>query len=253
MTPETGTYPNDASTMIQFAPIRHRALDIAPSTDLQDGDVVTFSGTGFTPNAPIFYCEALVTGMAPGGNDCGVPFLSTESDENGAFSVTVTVERFLVVADVGVVDCAQPAARCGIGAADFLSPGGSAVIESMTFTPQAVVDDPFGARISGTVIDATGAPVGGATVAAYRSSDRWVAPLRTTTDASGNYVLEDAEPGIAYRLRFGAPTGSGLVAEWYGGVGSGGAPLRVERRRHPSRPRRNRCSTPMRSSRRAVR
>ena len=33
-----------------------------------------------------------------------------------------SVERFLVVNDVGVVDCAQPGAACGIGATDFSRP-----------------------------------------------------------------------------------------------------------------------------------
>ena len=222
-TPETGTYPNDASTTVQFAPKTTRTLFIEPNSDLEDDDTVTFSGGGFTPNASIFYCEAVVTGMTPQGSDCGVPFQTTQTDENGTFSVTVTVERFLVIANVGVVDCAQPNATCGIGAGDLLSPGGSAVITSMTFTPQPPVEDPFDARVSGTVTDASGGPVPGATVSAYRQSDGWVAPLHTTTDASGNYLLEDAEPGIGYRIRFDAPSGADLVTEWYAGAGSDGA------------------------------
>jgi hypothetical protein len=166
-----------------------------------------------------------VTGATPNASDCGVPIQSAIADENGAFTVTATVERFLVVSDVGVVDCAQPQAMCGIGVTDLLG-SGSAVVKPMLFTPQPPVADPFDARIAGTVTSASGAPAPGTTVSAYRTTDDWIAPLRTTTDASGHYVLENAEPGIAYRLRFGAPANSDFVSEWYGGAGSAGVPSR---------------------------
>ena len=123
--------------------------------------------------------------------------------------MTVTVERFLVVTNVGVVDCAQPQTACGIGAADVFAPGGSAVIQPMVFTPQPPVTDPFDARIAGTVTDSSSAPVPGTKVFAYRSTDGLLPSLQTTTDGSGNYVLENAEPGIAYRLRFGVADGVG--------------------------------------------
>ena len=56
----------------------------------------------------------------------------------------------------------------------------------------------------------------GADVWGYRSTDGYVGSLRTTTASDGSFVLEEAEPGIAYRVRFGPPAGSGLVAEWAG-------------------------------------
>ena len=145
---ETGTFPNEASTTIRYAP--GRDLLISPDGGLADGDLVTLSGTGFNPGAEIFYCQGIITGATPTGGDCGAPYRSTTADESGAFSTTVVVERFLVVRDTGVVDCAQPAAACGIGAGDLLSPGGKAVIEPVSFDPLPPVDDPFGARIEGT-------------------------------------------------------------------------------------------------------
>ena len=87
---------------------------------------------------------------------------------------------------------------CGIGVADLFGHG-SVVTKPVTFAPQIPVADPFDARIAGTVTDANGAPVPGVTVLAYRATETWIASLRTTTDTSGHYVLEDAEPGIAYR------------------------------------------------------
>ena len=148
-TPESGIYPNDAARRSSSRRAREtRTLDIEPNTALADGDAVTFTGIGFAPNETVFYCEAVVTGTTPQGTDCGVPFQSTTTDANGAFSVTVTVERFLVVTNVGVVDCAQPQTACGIGAADVFASGGSAVIQPMVFTPQPPVTDPFDARAS---------------------------------------------------------------------------------------------------------
>jgi Tol biopolymer transport system component len=72
-------------------------------------------------------------------------------------------------------------------------------------------------RISGTVTDTNGNPVAGVAVWAYRASDTWLPTLQATTDASGNYVLDRAGLGIAYRIRFGPPFDSNLVPEWYGG------------------------------------
>ena len=78
----------------------------------------------------------------------------------------------------------------------------------------------------GTVTDTAGNPVGGAVVWGYRASDAWVGTLVTTTDVSGHFVLEDAQPGIAYRIQFAPPAGSNLVREWYSGLDPAGASTR---------------------------
>jgi hypothetical protein len=227
VTPETGTFPNDATVDIRYAPVVGRQLHIEPDTDLVDGQQVVLSGVGFVANAAIFYCEGRIVSGTPSAANCGGPLRTTAADSSGAFSVDVTVTRFLVVNNVGVIDCAQPQVSCGLGAGDLFAPGGQSVVAPMTFTPQPPVADPFNARIQGTVTDGSGHPVAGASVWAYVSTDTWVGSLQASTDASGHYVLEDAEPGIAYRIRFGAPTGSGLVTEWYGGPSSGGSPSRA--------------------------
>ena len=203
-----------------------RSIAITPDVDLVDGDEVTIVGSGFSPNAEIFYCQGVVDGT-PGPEDCGTPILSTAADANGEFSTTLLVQRFLAPSSLGaVVDCAQPSATCGIGAADFLAPGGEIVVEPITFLPQDPADDPF--EIVGTVVDAGGAPVPDVDVWAYLPSDTWVGSLQTTTDANGSYVLDEAVPLSQYRLRFGAPPGSGLVSEWAPDiVGGDGSPSRT--------------------------
>ncbi len=226
VTPETGTYPNDATVDIAYAPFVARALHIEPSTNLVDGQHVLFSGVGFAANAAIYYCEGRIVSGTPSAANCGGPIRTTTANSSGAFSVDVTVTRFLVVNNVGVLDCAQPQVACGLGAGDVVAPGGQLVVAPMTFTPQPPVTDPFNARIQGTVTDASGHPLAGVSVWAYLATDSWVGSVQATTDGSGHYVLEDAEPGLAYRIRFGPPNGSGLVTEWYGGPTSQGAPSR---------------------------
>ena len=65
-------HPNDASTVVNHAPNGNpRRLTITPSTELEDGDVVTFSGSGFSPDSSVYYCQALMTGSEPTPSDCG--------------------------------------------------------------------------------------------------------------------------------------------------------------------------------------
>jgi hypothetical protein len=226
-TPEIGVYPNSATTNIRFAPNgQTRVLAITPNANLADGNSVVVSGTGFVPGATVYYCQATITGQPPTPGDCGETTGSTVADGTGAFTADVTVHRFLVVKDTGVIDCAQPSSHCGIGAADLLAPGGSAVVAPITFTTKPPVTDPLNARINGTVTDRDGNAVAGVRVFGYRATDTWVGTLQTTTDEFGNYVLEDAEPGIAYRVFFVPPAGSGRVSEWYNGPTSDGTPLR---------------------------
>ena len=227
--PEVGTYPNTASAVIRYGPGgQTRELTITPDADLSDGDPVTVTGTGFVPNATIYFCQGIIPeGRPSGAQDCGTAIETVVADGAGGFTLPFTVERFLVVNDVGVVDCAQPGAACGIGAADFFVPGGSSVSAGVEFTPQAPVDDPFDARINGTVTDGEGDPVAGVRVWAFTRTDTWVGSLQTTTDASGSYILEAAEPGIAYQVVFIPTAGSDMVTTWYSGPGGPGAPSRA--------------------------
>jgi hypothetical protein len=114
-----------------------RTLTVTPNTDLVDGDVVALHGTGFTPSATVFFCQAVDDGT-PGPDDCGVPFLSVQADSAGEFVANYTVARFMSPSSVGAtIDCAQPSANCFIGASDFLVSTPGFAFASITFTPQA--------------------------------------------------------------------------------------------------------------------
>jgi hypothetical protein len=88
---------------------------------------------------------------------------------------------------------------------------------STTAVSSGAADTSGNPHISGTVTDFNGNPVADVAVGAYQASDSWLPTLQATTDASGNYVLDGAQLDVAYRIRFGPPSESNLVPEWYGG------------------------------------
>ncbi len=67
--------------------------------------------------------------------------------------------------------------------------------------------------IQGRVADETGQPTAGVVVGAYLAGDVFVPSYRATTAADGSYsiTVHDSE----YKLRFGPPASSGLLAEWF--------------------------------------
>src|SRR6476659_6648200 len=70
------------------------ALAVTPNTGLVDQPVVHLSGSGFTPNAQIGYCQG-VQRAVPTRSDCGTgPFL-TFADANGNFSTDAQLFRFI--------------------------------------------------------------------------------------------------------------------------------------------------------------
>jgi hypothetical protein len=123
-----------------------------------------------------------------------------------------------------IVDCADANAVCGIGAADIFEPQGEIVVVPISFTPQPPGPDPF--RIVGTVAGPDGQPLSGVDVWAYLPQDSWVGSQTAVTAADGSFTLEDVTPNASYRVRFGAPAGSGLVSEWYSTSLPDGSPYR---------------------------
>jgi hypothetical protein len=187
-----------------------RTLTVTPDTGRSDGDPVTLHGTGFTPSQPVYYCEGVVD-TSPDQGDCGTNPQTIDADASGEFTTTYNVERFITPSSRDTVDCAQPGAACGIGASDFFSPGGAIIVAPITFTTQPPVELEF----TGTVTGPDGSPVAGANVWAYTDSDGYVGSHRAVTAGDGTYTITDLTNRTAYRVRFGPPSGSTLVPEWW--------------------------------------
>lgn len=120
-----------------------QTLTVTPDTDLSDGDVVTLAGTGFTASDEVGYCQG-VFDETPDAGDCdSFPSLGRIgfSDVNtaGEFSAQYTVRRFIAVAGIGTVDCAQPSANCAISASNV---SGFSVVGPPTVTPVAFTSLP---------------------------------------------------------------------------------------------------------------
>jgi hypothetical protein len=186
-----------------------RSLTVTPDTGLVGGDVVTLAGTGFPASTVVDFCEGVITGQPPSSSDCGTTFESLTTDATGAFSVPVTVFRFITPSSSGTtIDCAASTAHCAIGAADVVT--FEIVVTPITFTPQAAARF----AIKGSVTGPDGHALANTDVWAYTVSDSWVGSLRTVTDRNGAYELDINPTGI-YTVRFGPPAGTDLIAEWF--------------------------------------
>ena len=105
------------------------AVTVTPSTGLQDGQVVTVTGTGFTTGTSdigLAQCPASPSSFILCVGQKVVPA------SQGSFSATFTVRRI-----VGGVDCASAPGACVIGATNLQGPNGA-------FTEQVFVPLTFG-------------------------------------------------------------------------------------------------------------
>lgn len=78
--------------------------------------------------------------------------------------------------------------------------------------PLLPVGQPLG--IAGTVVDPGGAPVAGARVGIFSTTDTFAPTRRVDTAADGSFSALELPFGT-YRIQITPPTGRGLVLEWY--------------------------------------
>jgi hypothetical protein len=111
-------------------------ITVTPTTGLVDAQVVTITGTGWVPGATIGYCQAVPIDPPSQSNCADGTGALTNADENGNFSVSLTIARLINVPSAGgLVDCAAPAAPCVAGAADISDIAGTATWEHLHFAP----------------------------------------------------------------------------------------------------------------------
>ena len=98
-----------------------RTLDVAPSVDLLGGQVVTVSGTGWTPGAVFGFCQTvpLDPGDPVSTEICGNQWSPGSIGPSGTFSHQVRPFRYLYIPlHDEWVDCTAPADGCVMGAAE---------------------------------------------------------------------------------------------------------------------------------------
>jgi hypothetical protein len=183
-----------------------RSMTVTPSTGLVD-QVVTITGSGFTPDATVGLCQAVPSGTL-GQEDCRLGTLGEEpvrlvrADGAGNFSTTYTVRRVSLFSGALAVriDCADAAAHC-VMAASELSNTFTPIPGTEVLSPISFVAGPFlNLRPNGPVtetetLEVTGVDfptAGTVTLAQCETSDptNCVAPVTTTADSAGTFRVD---------------------------------------------------------------
>ena len=131
------------------------SMQAQPSTGVADGQVITVTGSGYSPNATIAVIECQTGSTTEAGCDLSTYILTTASS-TGAFSTPYIASRYLHLATT--LDCAV-AGACSLAAANYNNYAEVAGTP-LTFNPAAPAPPPLvlGASLAptGTVDHKTG-------------------------------------------------------------------------------------------------
>ena len=116
-------------------------VTVDPSTGLADGQAVTITGTGFSPNASVGAAEcSAAVGQSRSTNDCDLTNAPiVQADSSGTAVIHLRAKRTITTPNSGEVDCVTAAQPCIIGmgdTSDLMNPektGGAPI----TFDPNA--------------------------------------------------------------------------------------------------------------------
>jgi hypothetical protein len=147
------------------------SVQAVPSTNVADGQLITVSGTGFSPSATIAVIECQTGATSESGCDLST-YETINASTTGSFSTPFIASRYLHVSNPTpiTVDCSV-AAACILAAANF-SNYSEAASTPLTFDPSARPPPSlvFGAMLSptGTVDHKTGVATVSGTVTCNR-------------------------------------------------------------------------------------
>jgi hypothetical protein len=149
-------------------------VTVSPSTGLADGQVVTVSGSGFSPHASVGMSQCRAG--AATATDCAGGFQVASADANGSFSTQLTVHTQLRITSfspggplglglvpftstVTTVDCTTAPGVCVIGAANLadFTEGGAASLSFGTTTAVAATAGSTGSSTTVRALAFTGA------------------------------------------------------------------------------------------------
>ncbi|NNE72606.1 MAG: hypothetical protein HKN26_02995 [Acidimicrobiales bacterium] len=113
------------STLVASAPAvaQQRTLTVTPFADVEGGQIVQLTGSGWTPNTTVGMCQAATQqpGEPATQQLCGRPTATVTSDGAGDFVAQLSLDRFLYIPFRNAwIDCTDPAdTGCGIGAGEL--------------------------------------------------------------------------------------------------------------------------------------
>jgi LPXTG-motif cell wall-anchored protein len=98
-------------------PVRPPTLTVTPNVDLEDAQVVSVTGAGFTPGGAVVMVECVGGSPDESGRKCDLSktLKTASARDDGTIDTTFTVRRTLQTNLFGTVDCATVADGCILG------------------------------------------------------------------------------------------------------------------------------------------
>jgi LPXTG-motif cell wall-anchored protein len=98
-------------------PVPPPTLTVTPNVDLEDGQVVSVTGSEFTPGGAVVMVECVGGAPDESGRKCDLSktLKTTTVRDDGTIDTTFTVRRTLQTNSFGTVDCATVADGCILG------------------------------------------------------------------------------------------------------------------------------------------
>jgi hypothetical protein len=181
----------------------HFTIDVAPDSDLVEGQHVVVTITGI-PVGESFYIAECLSSVAT-IDSCDLSTLSTRSMVSDPFEADFVVHQFARSTQTGAVNCLEGAATCYVAVAPLTN------ISDYRTAPISFVAAPSG-TIDGTVTDWGGAPVAGAGVQKFPCNEGGSC-LATVTDAAGHYRFDDVVAGDDIEIWVSPPQSTYLLSE----------------------------------------
>ena len=189
-------------------------IGVTPDTGLVDGQTVAVDGFGWVPGHTIGFCQAVVVGPAGPSNCDGGSYGQVAADGGGNFAVSLVMKRSIDIPSLGgLVDCADPATPCVVGAADIGDVAGTVVSVPLTFLRGAAPGAPTIIRNatpgngSATISWTAPASNGGSSITGYTVTPYnvyWALPSTTFDSTATTQTIAGLTNGTTYQFKVAA-------------------------------------------------
>lgn len=160
-------------------------MDVTPSNGLSDGDQVTVSGMGWSPNATLDVAQCAVANSSP--DDCDWTTATTvQTDAQGSFTTPFTVHEVINTVNEPGTDCRLTACYIGV-AADFLA---QFAFQAISFEPGTLMPTPDSGLVDGqsVALNGSGWPAGATVYVLQCRLDQGLSLSACDTDTRQDYI-----------------------------------------------------------------